>query len=86
MYNIILLPYVSTPHKFYMKEVNKMSIRVKVITKADIPEIKEEDKPKILTSKYVRELNRGISYRILQIQAANAKGMADAQIDKSIFK
>ena len=34
---------------------------------------KEERKPKILTPEYVRELNRGLAYRLRQIEATHPR-------------
>lgn len=68
-----------------MKEGNKMAIKVKVFDETMVPEIKEEDKPKILTAEYVEAVNRGISHRIRQSQTSIARGVAEAQIDTSVF-
>lgn len=52
----------------------KMAVKVKVlnadVNTTDINEISEEDKSKILTSDYIKSINEGISYRIIQQQNA----------------
>ncbi len=50
-----------------------MTIQVKILNgKVKKRASKLENKPKILTSQYVRELNKGISARIIQRQISSA--------------
>lgn len=49
-----------------------MAVKVKVLNAdtTNINEIDEENEPRILTSDYIKNINEGISYRIIQRQNA----------------
>lgn len=56
-----------------------MIIRVKILNEQDKSEVKKEEKPRILTSEYVRKVNEGIAYRMQQ------RGSEDAQATKILM-
>lgn len=61
-----------------------MKIQVKVLNGIVKQEVKNEDKSMILTSSYVRKLNKGISYRILEREAHQAQAVRS--LKRNIFR
>ena len=48
-------------------------------------EIKNERKPKILTDEYCREINKGIAYRLRQIEATHVRTYQET-FDKPLMR
>lgn len=59
-----------------------MLIKVKVLNDVNSPEVEQtetDNNPQILDSQYVRELNRGLSYRLQQIANSHANDINHAK-------
>ena len=63
-----------------------MAVKVKVLNKESITTQRQNNQTKILTPKYVRELNKGIAQRIIESENANYQACQTLSLKRRIYR